>query len=252
MQQSSNLEHESRLITDNGGVFRAKQLLAICEALDIEKEYIHTRQSWENLVETHFNVMRRMSQVHFEQVTSWQGAKLAHERFVTDYNAQPHWAHRKRDDNRLSPAEVLGQETSKLRTPEQLHRIFYATRHLRRLDRQGYAHFRRWKLYGEEALARHPAVIWLHGDALTVEYQETPLAQYTVRYQPDHKHFKAVPEARRFETPYRSLQGRLWELDETIWHLAKRLPDYAPRRKRRNKPMPTQLSLSEDPPAAQE
>ena len=47
---------------------------------------------------------------------------------MTDYNAQPHWAHRKRDDNRLSPAEVLGQETSKLRTLEQLHRIFYATR----------------------------------------------------------------------------------------------------------------------------
>ncbi len=74
------------LITDNGGVFRAKQLLAICEALEIEKEYIHPRQSWENLVGTHFNVMRRMSQVHFEQVTSWQGARLAYERFVTDYN----------------------------------------------------------------------------------------------------------------------------------------------------------------------
>ena len=40
-----------------------------------------------------------------------------------------------------------------------------------------------------------PAAIWLHGDALTVEYQETPLAQYTVRYQPDKKHFEAVPEA---------------------------------------------------------
>jgi len=190
--------------------------------------------------------------VHFEQVTSWQGAKLAHERFVTDYNAQPHWAHRKRDDNRLSPAEVLGQEKSRLRTPEQLHRIFYATRHLRRLDRLGYAHFRRWKLYGEEALARHPAVIWLHGDALTVEYQETPLAQYTVRYQPDKKHFKAVPEARRFETPYRSLQGWLWTLDETLWHLAKRLPDYAPRKKRRKKTLPMQLSLLEDSQVVQE
>src|SRR6266567_5289958 len=134
-----------RLITDNGGVFRAKQLLAICEALEIEKEYIHPRQSWENLVETHFNVMRRMSQVHFEQVTSWQGAKIAHERFVTDYNAQPHWAHRKREDNRLSPAEVLGWVTNKLRTPEQLHRIFYATRFLRSLDRLEYVHFRWWK-----------------------------------------------------------------------------------------------------------
>src|SRR5258708_23904936 len=152
----------------------------------------------------------------------------------------------------LSPAEVLGQETSKLRTPEQLHRIFYATRHLRRLDRLGYVHFRRWKLYREETLARHPAVIWLHGDALTVEYQETPLAQYTIRYQPDKKHFKAVPEARRFETSYGSLQGRLWELDETMWHLASRLPDYARRKKPRKKTMLVQLPLLEDPPVDQE
>ena len=75
------------------------------------------------------------------------------------------------------PAPVLGQKTSKLRTPEQVYRIFSATRFLRPLDRLGYAHFRRWKLYGEEALAHHPTVIWLHGDALTVEYQETPLAR---------------------------------------------------------------------------
>lgn len=61
--------------------------------------------------------------------------------------------------NRLSPAEVLRQETSTLRTPEQLHRIFYATRFLRRLNRLGYVRFRRWKLYGEEALARHSAVM---------------------------------------------------------------------------------------------
>jgi putative transposase len=234
------------LITDNGGVFRAKQLLAICEALDIEKEYIHPRQSWENLVETHFNVMRRMSQVHCEQVTSWEAAKLAHERLVTDYNAQPHWAHRKREDNRLSPAEVLGWVTNKLRTPEQLHRIFYATRFLRHLDRLGYVHFRRWKLYGEETLARHPAVVWLHGDALTVEYEETPLAQYTVRYQPDKKHFKDVPETKRFETPYRSPQGWLWELDDTLWHLAKRLPDYAPRKRRRKKTPYIQPPLLEE------
>jgi len=73
-----------------------------------------------------------------------------------------------------------------------------------------------------------------------VEYRETPLAQYTVRYQPDQKHFKSVPEARRFETPYRSLQGQFWELDDTLWQLAKRLPDYTPRKKRRDKPKPIQ------------
>jgi hypothetical protein len=47
----------------------------------------------------------------------------------------------------------LGWVTNKRRTPEQLHRIFYAMRFLRRLNRLGYVHLRRWKLYGEEALA---------------------------------------------------------------------------------------------------
>jgi hypothetical protein len=116
----------------------------------------------------------------------------------------------------------------------------------------GYAHFRRWKLYGKETLARHPAVIWLHGDALTVEYQDTPLAQYTVRYQPDRLHFKAIPEARRFTTPYRSAQGQFWELDETLWLLAKRLPDYAPRKKRQPTTLPTQIPLLKDAPATRE
>jgi hypothetical protein len=69
------------------------------------------------------------------------------------------------------------------------------------------------------------------GDAITVEYQYTPLTQYTLRYQPDYTHVKAVPEARRFETPYRSLQGQFWELDESLWQLAKRLPDYVDREK---------------------
>jgi hypothetical protein len=91
---------------------------------------------------------------------------------------------------------VLGWVTNRLRTPEQLHRIFYAMRFLRRLNRLGYVHFRRWKLYGEEALARQPAVIWLHGDALTIEYEDTPLAQYTVRYQPDQRCARAEASSR--------------------------------------------------------
>ena len=159
---------------------------------------------------------------------------MAHERFVTDYNAQPHWAHRKRVDQHHSPAEVLGWTTvQRLRSPEQLHHIFYATRYMRRLDRLGYVHFRRWKLYGETTLARKPAIIWVHGDALTLEYAETPLAQYTVRYQPDKTHFKDVPTSRRFTTPYAAPQGWLWELDETQWKLATRLPEYAPRKRRK-------------------
>jgi len=132
-----------RLVTDNGSVFRAKQAMAMYEALDIQKEWIHKKQSRENLIESHFSIMRRMSNYHFELVTTWEGAKQTHRRFVEDYNQQPHGGHRNRDDHRHSPAEVLGWVTGKMRTPEQLHRIFYATRFLRALDRFDYARFRR-------------------------------------------------------------------------------------------------------------
>jgi hypothetical protein len=178
MPLSHNLARPSASSPIHGGVFRATHFLSVCDALGIEKAWIAPRQSWQNLIETHFNIMRRMSNYHFEHVTTWEGAKRIHEQFVTDYNAQIHWAHRKREDQRYSPAEVLGWETNRWRTPEQLHRIFYAMRFLRRLDRLGYAHFRRWKLYGEETFARTPAVLWIQGDTVTIEHDETPLAQY--------------------------------------------------------------------------
>jgi transposase len=239
-----------RLVTDNGAVFKAKQALSIYAALGIKKEWIHKRQSWENLIETHFNVMRRMSDYHFEQASSWEQAKQIHARFVQDYNTQPHWAHRQRDDQRHSPAEVLGWVTAvTLRTPEQLHRIFYATRFTRRLDTWGSARFRRWKLYGEEGLARRQTVIWVYGETVTLEYAETPLTQYEVQYQPDKRHIRAVRDARRFATPYASPQVHLWEPEAVEWRLARRLPDYAPRRRRTRADVDLQPVLLEEPKA---
>jgi hypothetical protein len=82
----------SRLVTDNGSAFRAKKAMAIYEALDIQKEWILNKQSWENLMESHFSMMRRLSNEHFEQVTSWEGAKQTH----------------RRADRGLHPATALG------------------------------------------------------------------------------------------------------------------------------------------------
>jgi hypothetical protein len=168
---------------------------------------------------------------------------------VEEYNTQPHWAHRQRDDQRLSPAEVLGWVTGTLRTPEQLHRIFYATRFTRRLDRWGYVRFRRWKLYGEAGLARRPTVIWVYGETLTLEYAETPLTQFHTRYQPDKQHFRAVTDARCFTTPYASPQAPLWEPGAVEWRLAWRLPDYVPRQRRSRRAQDLQPRLLEDPTA---
>ena len=54
----------------------------------------------------------------------------------------PDWAHRKREDGRQSPAEVLGWVHGRQSEPEELHRVFYSTRFGRKLNALGYVRFR--------------------------------------------------------------------------------------------------------------
>jgi len=49
-----------------------------------------------------------MGDYHFKKAKTWEDMRVEHDRWVADYNFQVHWAHRHREDNRHSPAEVLG------------------------------------------------------------------------------------------------------------------------------------------------
>jgi hypothetical protein len=148
---------------------------------------------------------------------------------MNDHNYQAHWAHRAREDGRLSPAEVLGWVRGRHWDPERVHRVFYTRRSLRKLDATGCVRFRHWRLYGELGLARQSATLWLYGETLTLEFTNTPLSQITMSYQSDKKHFRQITEPRLFETQYRSPQLALWERDAVTWHLIRRLPDYTSR-----------------------
>ena len=223
------------LVSDGGGVFRASQALRVYAALSIRKEQIERRQPWQSYIETAFNVQRRMADWHFAQATTWSELLAAHDRWVVDFNYQVHWAHRERQDGRHSPAEVLGWVSGQLVAPEDLHRIFYATRFGRRLDRAGYVRFRHWRVYGERGLAGDAAAVWLYGETLTISFADEPfadepLAQYTVTYQPNQRHLATISERQLFETPYQSPQLPLWKLSPEEWLTVVRVSPYAPRR----------------------
>jgi putative transposase len=96
------------LVSDGGGIFRAKEAMRIYAALGITKEQIDKKQAWQSYIETHFNVQRRMADWHFAHAETWMELVASHDQFVADYNYQVHWAHRDRQDDRHSPAEVLG------------------------------------------------------------------------------------------------------------------------------------------------
>jgi putative transposase len=220
------------LVSDGGGVFRAKHAQLVYRTLGIQKEEIARRQAWQSLIETQFNVQRRMADYHFAKAASWEELRAAHAQWVRDFNTQVHWAHRQRQDNRKSPAEVLGWVQGQLREVAELDRLFYAWRFWRRVNPGGYVRFRQWLIYGERGLAKEQVAVWLYNESLTLEFREEPLAQYEIAYQPDRKHLRQVKEQRLFATRYRSPQRELWTREEVEWRLVQRLPIY-PRRKRR-------------------
>lgn len=149
------------VVSDHGGVFRDHRAMHIYAAFGIEKKEIEKRQSWQNLIETAFNVQRRMGDWYFETATSWEDLVAAHKKWVLDYNYQKHLAHEKREDGRHSPAEVLGWVTGKQFEPDYMYRAFSALCETRTLTKAGYARFRDFLLYGERGLAAESGrMVW--------------------------------------------------------------------------------------------
>jgi transposase InsO family protein len=215
------------LVSDSGSVFRAKQAKDIYRRLGITKHEIERGQPWQNYIETHWSIQRRMADYAFDKATTWDEVYGVHQQWVHDYNAEDHWAHRARADERRSPQDVLGKLVLVRYDPNELHRIFYTTRFTRRVDTHGYVQFRQWRIYGEYGVAGQRTVIWLYGETLTVVFNDTPLAQYRVTYQPDLVHLRTVTDPQLFDTIYRSAQLLLWDVHEDTWLKVVRLPGRA-------------------------
>lgn len=225
------------IVTDGGGIFRANKAKEIYRDLQIQKEQIEPRQAWQSYIETMFNVQRRMADYHFAQAISWDALLDAHAAWVADYNYQEHWAHRHRSDQRRSPFQVLAWVRGRPYQESDLHYVFYSTRFQRHLNRYGYLRFRNWRIYAEEGLAGDQVVVWLYQEHMTVAFKDMVLGQYSVTYQPDHRHPATVLLDQLYPTPFQSRQLTLWERNDPMWRLAYRVPLY-PVRSRRSQPHP--------------
>jgi hypothetical protein len=158
-------------------------------------------------------MQRRKADWRFARGGGWAGLVGAHDRFVENYNAQERWAHRDREDGRRSPSEVLGFVSGVRHREGELRRAFISTRFVRVLDSLGYARFRHWRLYGEEALAGREAALWLATESLTVEHSGDPLSRFEVKLEPATGELRSVGRPRLFEVPRVLPQPRLFALD---------------------------------------
>ncbi len=229
------------LLTDSGSIFLANRAKAVYAKLGVNKEEIEKGRPWQNYSETTFGIQQRMADWHFSRAESWTGLVEAHDRFVSDYNAQPHFAHQRREDGSRSPGQVLSWVSGMRFHPKDLERAFFSERHSRVLDRLGYVTLMRWRLYGEEGLAGRDAELWLQENTLTVEHAGRSLSAYEIAYDADggqagSGRLLEVSKPTLFETPFASSQLRLFGLSEGLgedgWLRVLRLEDYADRRPR--------------------
>jgi transposase len=235
------------LVSDSGGIFKAKLAQEIYRGLEIRKEQIARGQPWQNYIETMFSVMRRMADVHFAEAATWEELEAAHARFVWNYNHQPHAAHQAQRVGRRSPLAVLSWVRGRPCDPADVDRLF-RWRATRLIRPGGFVRFRHWRLYGERDLAGTTVAVWLADETITLEHEAQTLAQYRVAYEADARHLREVADLRLFPPRRVSPQPFLPRFATIAWHPARRLAPYRPRR-RRGDARQLQLAFGAEPAA---
>jgi hypothetical protein len=92
-----------------------------------------------------------------------------------------------------------------------------------------------WRFCGEAGLARELVTIWIYDGRLKVEYQATTLAEYQVDLQKKTHHITQVNSGYLIDTPFRSEQLALFDLDDG-WLLYLPARERAPSHHRRRDP----------------
>jgi transposase InsO family protein len=98
------------LISDSGGAYTSADFEAVCTRLQIQHATIVSTQgeSYQNLMETHFNIQRRLYDYQFSLAPTPAALEQVHQAFIRTYNITAHQGLLK--DRRLPPipVEVLG------------------------------------------------------------------------------------------------------------------------------------------------
>jgi transposase InsO family protein len=219
------------LVSDNAGVFTSPHTKNILQKLQIDPLYIQKGQPWENLIEPQFKVQLRIADFKFENSQTFEEIQSYHAQFVETFNTTNHWAHTKREDGRHTPEHVLDWVRGRIVEQETLQRLFQSIYFSRTVNRYGFVSIQRHYIYAEQGLSRNRVSVWIYEGSLHLQYQQTMLAQYSCDYEPEQKSLNSLSDPILFQTPFKSPQLVLFELDHDQWLKIRQRP-YFSRQKR--------------------
>ncbi len=203
------------LISDRGGAYISDEFEAVCERLGIDHKRITSTEgeSYLNLMETHFNVQRRLYDYQFSLTRTPLEFEQAHQDFLHLYNTTAHQGLLEEKFASPIPLDVLGEAKGRLYTPDELERKFARALFPRTTNLYGCVTLHSYHFYVEDGLPKTQVLLWVYGNELRAVFDNIVLAQYHCRYDLRDHRVKDIREGRFYTTRFASPQGTLIPLD---------------------------------------
>lgn len=201
----------SQVISDHGKQFDSGAFSRVNRRLQITHRMYPKGHPWQNLIESQFGIQARLGEYGWARCKHVDEAVEFHRELIRDHNRLPHFAHRKRDDRRHAPLEVLGTTRGREVEPATLHRAFSRMNWQRKTDARGFVRLGRWKIYVEEGLPRTPVQVIYWEGRLRAEYHEHALAEYRCRWDESGHRPEAMSQHVHYESPFESKQHALFD-----------------------------------------
>ena len=156
------------LISDSGGAFISDAFEGVCTRLGIDHHTIVSTegQSYMNLMETHFNIQRRLYDYQLALTRTPQEFEEAHQRFLVLYTTTAHQGLLKAQFASPIPLHVLGESKGRLIPPQELEQKFAHALFPRITNRYGCVTLHRYHFYVEQGLPQTQVLLWVSGEEL--------------------------------------------------------------------------------------
>jgi transposase len=217
------------LVSDGGGAYTSNAFEAVCARLPIDRQTIVSSQgeSWKNLIETHFNIQRRLYDYRFSLANTPLEFERQHDSFIQTYNTTAHYGLLKEGFRPPIPLHVLGEAKGQVYPAAELHHKFIHYLFPRMTNKHGCVTLHHYHFHVEEGLPQRRVLLWVAGDTLRVACESVVLAEYRCHYDWQAQKVQDIRDPVFYQTRFASAQGELLPWNEWQW-----LVVYRPRRPR--------------------
>jgi transposase InsO family protein len=199
------------LISDSGGAFTSDAFEAVCRRLQIQHTPIVSTQgeSYKHLMETHFNIQRRLFDYQFSLTQTPAELEQVHRRFIQTYNTTAHEGLVKEGFTPPIPIQVLAEAKGRLYSPDELARKFSRAVFPRTTNRYGCVTLHSYHFYIEEGVPHTQVLLWVYGEQLRAVLDHVVLAEYHCQYDWRTHKVTEIRDGIFYPTRFASPQGSL-------------------------------------------